>query len=708
MRQSHLFATATFMLAAIVMLIVSTPDRVAAKRLAVNRPRPLPLPSDLPVPLPDLPDLLTPDPTPSPTPTATPPALEARFSWSIAPRVGQYRRGRAFDATTRTYDPSYIYPAGWYVNFDACTSSGGDSPIRYYIWHIDGIDVEDFHHTMTVDTCRFNHAPPSTPPIPRPCVLNPDAPQCEDLDLDLEDWPEAPPSPPPFPQEGRYRVRLTVRNWNWGTASVTQEVEIKDWLIVSVGDSNASGEGNPNVPANWDLLHIDFSEIEVNDPIWEDPACNRSQISGPALAAELIEYDDPHTTVTLLSFACSGATVADIMEQIDTARTLICGDAGTCRADVQPVDALFISGGVNDLGFSSIIKACAAFDKDDLDGSLLDHIIPYERAVSACDDHLAGMVNGALFGLYSTYARLDEHITALGPDETYITEYPTRLFYNGDGEPDGCGLFDEISTEEAAWITDAGESLNYEIRAAAAAFGWNYVDGIASGFRGHGYCAGDPWFVELSDSLIDQLGIKGAIHPNEDGHRTTAEQIVASFFDPKPDRTPIRQVTITFEQVRVVNERTSTSGIELTTPVDPVLKANMVAYLEHLPREAFHQELTVTAGEWVDLPAAAYSTTRKVAAGDAVHIRSQTTLPAVYGLHPKTFEVFERKPAELLTINRTYDRDAGFGAGSHEETRTHSDGSITVRYRIDVAPIRPGQAPSFPAEQLDRAPQIER
>jgi len=43
--------------------------------------------------------------------------------------------------------------------------------------------------------------------------------------------------------------------------------------------------------------------------VWQDQRCDRSGYSGPAQAALALEAADPHTSVTFISFACSGASL---------------------------------------------------------------------------------------------------------------------------------------------------------------------------------------------------------------------------------------------------------------------------------------------------------------------------------------------------------------------------------------------------------------
>ncbi len=128
------------------------------------------------------------------------------------------------------------------------------------------------------------------------------------------------------------------------TASHRQEVWVRDILIVSIGDSFASGEGNPHVEqkfnapcleglcdANADFAlsasdaiicllglaacALDLAYAAANGPyvkagpIWEDKRCHRSQFAADSLAAMALEEQDPRSSVTFLHLACSGSTI---------------------------------------------------------------------------------------------------------------------------------------------------------------------------------------------------------------------------------------------------------------------------------------------------------------------------------------------------------------------------------------------------------------
>src|SRR3989442_6314365 len=149
-----------------------------------------------------------------------------------------------------------------------------------------------------------------------------------------------------FSKQGDYNVTLTVRAQQPGTTpalvprdTVSQKVTVKELLMVSIGDSIASGEGNPQKRAAHsaclvgsrsdciaDLQSQWASDWQVSrttcyvpllsgiqkcstPPQWQDQRCHRSSVAGPSLAAKEIEQDDPHTSVTFLHLACSGAGI---------------------------------------------------------------------------------------------------------------------------------------------------------------------------------------------------------------------------------------------------------------------------------------------------------------------------------------------------------------------------------------------------------------
>src|SRR5919108_840131 len=98
-----------------------------------------------------------------------------------------------------------------------------------------------------------------------------------------------------FEREGAYDVELHVTGRGRDDTS-KQRVVVQDLLVVSIGDSVASGEGNPD-------------NQNAARPTWQNKRCHRSSFAGTARAAGRLEAADPKSSVTFVHLACSGATV---------------------------------------------------------------------------------------------------------------------------------------------------------------------------------------------------------------------------------------------------------------------------------------------------------------------------------------------------------------------------------------------------------------
>jgi hypothetical protein len=109
---------------------------------------------------------------------------------------------------------------------------------------------------------------------------------------------------------------------------------VTDLFIVGMGDSFASGEGNPDVPVRFsperttdygsgsgskeaaltgyparigDWKEIGDRKFIEENARWQDQACHRSLYSHQLRAALQLAIEDPHRAVTFAGFACSGA-----------------------------------------------------------------------------------------------------------------------------------------------------------------------------------------------------------------------------------------------------------------------------------------------------------------------------------------------------------------------------------------------------------------
>ena len=335
------------------------------------------------------------------------------------------------------------------------------------------------------------------------------------------------------PREDVYEVGMEVEH-EGETAESSQLVTVEDRLIVSIGDSVASGEGNP-----------DRRTSAGGGPQWEDRRCHRSGRSGMAQAALALERGDERSSVTFVPYACSGATIdkgllkpyngvepdaalGPLDPQVKVLNQLV--DAG------RDVDAVLVSVGANDVHFSAIVKHCLAYD--DCKDVAFDPESPFKkpRGHQTTDK----VVKGAIGDLPADYDRLDSAISRRIPrSRIFALEYfdPTR---REDGEYCPSAAGGRLSLEELVWADRRVlHRLNDTLAGAAERHGWTFVPGVAREFGHSGYCAGDPdRFVRRIGESIRYQGklrlnvlkllspaLSGAFHPNEAGHRATAHII---------------------------------------------------------------------------------------------------------------------------------------------------------------------------------------
>jgi lysophospholipase L1-like esterase len=399
-----------------------------------------------------------------PRPTARPSVrLESRVDESWA----------AWSSSTQLYARAYANPSAWRVALDGCASEG---LIVSYRWRLLPLDGQAEARTHLADRCERT--------------------------VEL-------------PALGRWRLELTVRSAGGLQHVATRDVSLRDLLVVAVGDSLTSGEGNPD-------KNRDFSNYPTIAPaVWMNQQCHRSADSWAAHAARALESRT--TTVTFLNFACSGATLANLTHeryggqesgpslppQLEAVRATL-GDPSSSRT--RQVDALLFSAGINDLGFAGLLEECAT------------GFVPGDDCASGAS---AARVESGLELLPRSYGRLAASIAAnVKPAGVYALEYPARLFTNSADEHGGCGAFElGMRDDEARWISNRGDDLNQAIKTATDLHGWTYLGGIRDAFRGHGYCADDDdtWFRSYSGSKKLQGNTDGTAHPNREGHEAIAE-----------------------------------------------------------------------------------------------------------------------------------------------------------------------------------------
>jgi lysophospholipase L1-like esterase len=199
----------------------------------------------------------------------------------------------------------------------------------------------------------------------------------------------------PYPGGGEIAVNVV------GEPPIIAGARVKDLLIAGLGDSFASGEGNPNLPVAFSesrRFRNFFPERERNDAggnaRWTDELCHRSLYGQQLRAALQIAIENPQASVTFLDLSCSGASIMNgilgpqsyverlssgAQSNVPTGRFIAGGERDSqlyrlvrelCRERPQmrrglpycpgnafrrPLDFLFLSVGGNDIGFSNIV-----------------------------------------------------------------------------------------------------------------------------------------------------------------------------------------------------------------------------------------------------------------------------------------------------------------------------------------------------------------
>jgi hypothetical protein len=197
--------------------------------------------------------------------------------WNTAFGTGDRRLAR--NGSERSFEPNYLYPASYVVTAFAPIGKTGTC-----IWSVDG-----------------------TKRAEQPCDRG--------FELSL-------PADPSRPSEyGSIAANLSVSAIGSTEIAAQSTVRVRDYLIVSMGDSYASGEGNPDrasfIPTaafagqernpNWFSSAHRVAGFKPAE--WLDTPCHRSLLSSHAIASLAFSAENPRVAVTYVPLACSGAHI---------------------------------------------------------------------------------------------------------------------------------------------------------------------------------------------------------------------------------------------------------------------------------------------------------------------------------------------------------------------------------------------------------------
>lgn len=272
--------------------------------------------------------------------------------------------------------------------------------------------------------------------------------------------------------------------------SLTENILVRDILLFAFGDSFASGESNPDVPAIHKnhptqaptgealsgVTWLNSPHKLERKPKWQDRRCHRSVLSWPILAAAKLAADDPHMVVRIASWACTGAEITDGFysaqrmksadavgvpvqrSQFVAAREAICakpngsgnsiktvehkkgtksGMKGTAlgclQADrLREIDGVLFTFGGNDVFFGPVIINAVGFVGTHIpfvDWAIKPLRKKLVKTPYQAKERILGDVKNSYDHLQTRYAALNAGLGALGvpPEKVYQIQYPNPL-----------------------------------------------------------------------------------------------------------------------------------------------------------------------------------------------------------------------------------------------------------------------------------------
>lgn len=375
-----------------------------------------------------------------------------------------------------------------------------------------------------------------------------------------------------------FRIETSINNRKYYTV-LNEEFTVKNILIVAMGDSYSSGEGNPDYVSGNTIVWADDNGSGKSK---DHCSAHRSTTVWSAQGARMLERSSKQTSVTYINCAASGGQISHIIDkpyvkknkcpqtlppQIEEVKKII-GN--------RSIDALCISVGGNDVGFAQIIMATKLRDNsglspitnDDIRGGIKggNWTSPPFRAYEIKGFDIDFFDTPGLNNLGRLYDALAINIEDRLPNtkKVYFMQYPSPA--------SGCKeIFPENPSKYLKWInkilsidTEIGgnemELIKEEVVTPVNKLiaqkcnqykskGWTLMSNIPQLFWGHGYCVKDVGYKKdeytgiynhypnaaINDRANDkryfrtyeysnaiQKDPNGICHPNEIGHRVIA------------------------------------------------------------------------------------------------------------------------------------------------------------------------------------------
>ena len=348
---------------------------------------------------------------------------------------------------------------------------------------------------------------------------------------------------------------------------LTTEISVRDIFIAGLGDSIASGEGNPDRPVALaeegfcfrSYLGMAYTQYyrpsragykggraceapeslqvwQRQSALWFNSACHRSLYSYQTRTALALAVQHPHIAVTYLPLACTGATIADGLFGSQQARECPPTKSGAnCSGKVsaqlaelrealtaarrrQPdrrLDLILLSIGANDINFSGLVADVIVdtaterglFRRSGVMGSVED-----SRAVMARD-------------LPQGFSKLREALKPLVGDlqrVVYVSYANPTLAAGGPcpGGPAGFDIHPSFNAQPQRLASVSNYVQNEflpQLKALAlcqsgilcrdpAADRMTFVDAHQAAFAAHGFCARAPTDPEFDQACFSATG----------------------------------------------------------------------------------------------------------------------------------------------------------------------------------------------------------
>ena len=236
-------------------------------------------------------------------------------------------------------------------------------------------------------------------------------------DLTGQRVPEKKPTP----------VHVVARNTAGQTLAGDITITARDYLIVGLGDSIASGEGNPDQPIQLSDTGFCFKRVLSPIPqfylpgrakatvagdcvdenpqdrqLWDQAAakwlytpCHRSLYSYQTRAALALAVENPDISITFVPLGCTGATIQDglLKKQEARERPVSKGRVGpqyvqaqldelasylgmtADKPPIRPVDLIFLTVGANDIGFSNLVADVIVTQNPERNALIVSHLL---------------------------------------------------------------------------------------------------------------------------------------------------------------------------------------------------------------------------------------------------------------------------------------------------------------------------------------------